>query len=51
MCREDEFIEWWEAEGVKPADPCAEDMTDFIKKICRVAWLNGAYKERHRGGR
>lgn len=40
------FDEWWHYEGSKPPEPGVE-MEEHVRTMCRIAWMNGTYKERH----
>ena len=51
LVREKEFEYWWDIEGKGCCPKEDEETYEFVKRLARVAWLNGAYKERHRGGR
>ena len=40
-----DFERWWYQEGsaFRPVD---EDVEEFAKRMCQIAWSNGAFKER-----
>jgi hypothetical protein len=40
-----DFERWWYDEGSynRPVD---EDIEEFSKRMCEIAWSNGAFKER-----
>ena len=40
-----DFERWWYDEGScnRPVD---EDIEEFSKRMCKIAWSNGAFKER-----
>ena len=42
-----DFEAWWYHEGsaFRPVD---EDVEEFTKRMCKLAWSNGAFKERER---
>lgn len=43
--RDSAFNTWWRDEGSKMhAVPC-EAAEAFIRRICEIAWVNGAYKQ------
>lgn len=42
---EEEFKKWWKLEGVKANKFL---MSWEAEKLCRVAWLNGAYAEKNK---
>jgi hypothetical protein len=39
------FEHWWYHEGSQPPAP-GLDMEEHCKRMCKIAWDNGAYKER-----
>jgi len=39
------FEYWWHHEGSQPPAP-GLDMEEHCKRMCKIAWDNGAYKER-----
>lgn len=42
-----DFENWWYDEG-SANRPVDEDVEEFAKRMCQIAWSNGAYKERER---
>jgi hypothetical protein len=42
-----EFKTWWYHEGSGPKLH-SEDFEEHCKRMCEIAWRNGAYKERER---
>lgn len=42
-----DFERWWYDEG-SANRPVDEDVEEFAKRMCQIAWSNGAYKERER---
>lgn len=40
-----EFETWWYHEGSAPPLP-GYDMEEHCKRMCQIAWANGAFKER-----
>jgi hypothetical protein len=40
-----DFDAWWHLEGSTPPLP-GEDGEEHCKRMCQIAWSNGAYKER-----
>ena len=40
-----DFEHWWENEGTCPHGVNPED---HCKRMCKIAWSNGAFKERER---
>lgn len=40
-----EFETWWYHEGSAPPLP-GYDMEEHCKRMCQIAWDNGAFKER-----
>jgi len=40
-----EFERWWYHEGSSNR-PVDEDIEEFSKRMCQIAWSNGAFKER-----
>lgn len=41
-----DFETWWYHEG--SASPNGMDMEEHCKRMCQIAWSNGAFKERER---
>lgn len=41
------FERWWYDEG-SANRPVDEDIEEFSKRMCEIAWSNGAYMERER---
>lgn len=41
-----DFEHWWYHEGSQ--GPNGMDMEEHCKRMCKIAWSNGAYKERER---
>ena len=41
-----DFEVWWYSEGSGIRPYGIEDVSEFAKRICEVAWENGAYIER-----
>lgn len=39
------FETWWHSEGSSPANP-DEDGEEHCKRMCQIAWSNGAYMAR-----
>jgi hypothetical protein len=39
-----DFETWWYQEGsaFRPVD---EDVEEFVERMCKIAWSNGAFKE------
>jgi hypothetical protein len=42
-----DFEHWWYHEGSGPPLP-GEDGEEHCKRMCQIAWSNGAFKERER---
>ena len=42
-----DFETWWYHEGSGPPLP-GEDGEEHCKRMCQIAWSNGAFKERER---
>lgn len=42
-----DFETWWYLEGSTPPLP-GEDGEEHCKRMCKIAWSNGAFKERER---
>ena len=42
-----DFEVWWHLEGSTPPLP-GEDGEEHCKRMCKIAWSNGAFKERER---
>jgi hypothetical protein len=40
-----DFETWWHLEGSTPPLP-GEDCEEHCKRMCKIAWSNGAFKER-----
>jgi len=40
-----DFETWWHLEGSTPPLP-GEDGEEHCKRMCQIAWSNGAFKER-----
>ena len=40
-----DFERWWYDEGSSNR-PVDEDIEEFSKRMCQIAWSNGAFKER-----
>ena len=40
-----DFERWWYDEGSSNR-PVDEDIEEFSKRMCEIAWSNGAFKER-----
>jgi hypothetical protein len=40
-----DFERWWYQEG-SAFGPVDEDVEEFAKRMCEIAWSNGAFKER-----
>jgi hypothetical protein len=40
-----DFETWWHLEGSTPPLP-GEDGEEHCKRMCKIAWSNGAFKER-----
>jgi hypothetical protein len=40
-----DFETWWHNEGSAPPLP-GEDSEEHCKRMCKIAWSNGAYMER-----
>ncbi|MEN9885726.1 MAG: hypothetical protein RL758_304 [Pseudomonadota bacterium] len=41
------FEHWWYHEGSQPPT-AGHDMEEHCKRMCKIAWDNGAFKERQR---
>jgi hypothetical protein len=44
------FEHWWRHDGSQPPEP-GLDMEEHCKRMCKIAWDNGAYKERERSAK
>lgn len=42
-----DFETWWYLEGSTPPLP-GEDGEEHCRRMCKIAWSNGAFKERER---
>lgn len=45
---ESDFDVWWREEGSEIHQLVCENDEQYVKRIARIAWENGEYKERHR---
>lgn len=44
------FTDWWREEGQFFPKAVSETTLEYVRRICFIAWSNGAYKERHKDG-
>ena len=46
MTQDEEYKSWWHNEGSGILPLPNEDMEEFSHRMTKIAWSNGAYKER-----
>jgi len=46
MTQDEEYKTWWHNEGSGILPLPNEDMEEFAHRMTKIAWSNGAYKER-----
>lgn len=39
------FDKWWREEGSGVNPTKSEDVEECMRRLCRIAWMNGAYTE------